>query len=60
MMPETYAKLLPVSPQPNYKYASEEAGKFLIKHVKQFLILITFYRDFLGSLKQYFFCVLNI
>lgn len=28
MMPEAYAKLLPVSPQPNYKYASEEAGKF--------------------------------
>lgn len=27
MMPETYGKLLPVQPQPNYKYASEEAGK---------------------------------
>lgn len=27
MMPETYAKLLPVPSQPNYKYASEEAGE---------------------------------
>lgn len=27
MMPEAYAKLVPVQPQPNYKYASEEAGK---------------------------------
>lgn len=27
MMPSSYAKLLPVQPMPNYKYASEEAGK---------------------------------
>lgn len=29
MMPEGYAKLIPVPPQPNYKYASEEAGKYM-------------------------------
>lgn len=27
MMPTTYAKLIPLTPVPNYKYANEEAGE---------------------------------
>lgn len=29
MMPTTYAKLIPVTPVPNYKYTNEEAGEFI-------------------------------
>lgn len=27
MMPTTYAKLIPITPVPNYKYANEDAGE---------------------------------
>lgn len=31
MMPTTYAKLIPPTPVPNYKYANEEAGESLAR-----------------------------
>ncbi|XP_058986605.1 nuclear cap-binding protein subunit 1 [Musca domestica] len=39
MMPETYGKLLPVQPAPNYKYASEEAASLAGTQVAHQLVV---------------------
>lgn len=31
MMPDTYAELIPVLPDPLYKYTSEGASKYIVK-----------------------------
>lgn len=36
MMPETYAKLIPIPSAPTYKYSSEGAGKFYFILFKSF------------------------
>ncbi|XP_017470240.1 PREDICTED: nuclear cap-binding protein subunit 1 [Rhagoletis zephyria] len=39
MMPEAYAKLIPVAPQPNYKYASEDAASLAGTQVAHQLVV---------------------
>lgn len=36
MMPEAYAKLLPIPPGPVYKYTSEDAGKLQNQNLTNF------------------------
>lgn len=39
MMPTTYAKLIPITPVPNYKYANEDAGELAAEHMFYVILL---------------------